>query len=157
MNSEILERRDFLRKVLSAGAALFLAPHMVRAAASPLAMTVYKTPSCGCCKAWVAGMQRAGFTIKIVDLDNLDEVKRNAGVPGELQACHTALVGAYVVEGHVPADLIKRMLDEKPQITGLAVPGMPAGSPGMDQGAAKEPYAVIAFTRSGKSSVYARR
>ena len=102
-------------------------------------------------------MQANGFTAKIVDMDDLSEVKRNAGVPDRLQSCHTALIGAYVAEGHVPADLVKKMLAEKPKIAGLAVPGMVAGSPGMELGSRTDPYDVIAFTKDGKSSVYAKR
>ena len=90
-------------------------------------------------------------------MDDLSEVKRSAGVPAQLQSCHTALVGKYVVEGHVPADLVRKMLEEKPAIVGLAVPGMVAGSPGMEQGNAKPPYEVIAFEKGGKTSVYAKR
>jgi len=92
-----------------------------------------------------------------VDMADLTEIKRSAGVPGKLESCHTALVGAYVVEGHVPADLIHKMLNEKPAILGLAVAGMVVGSPGMEQGATKLPYDVTAFTRDGKTSVYAKR
>ncbi|MCC7194372.1 MAG: hypothetical protein IT356_02320 [Gemmatimonadaceae bacterium] len=102
-------------------------------------------------------IERAGFKVKAVDMDDLTAAKRSAGVPQALESCHTALVGPYVVEGHVPADLIKKMLDETPKIAGLAVPGMVVGSPGMEQGNVRQPYAIIAFTRAGQSSVYARR
>jgi len=102
-------------------------------------------------------MQGAGFTVKVIDLDDLTTVKKNAGVPQKLQSCHTALVGGYVVEGHVPADLVKKMLNQKPPITGLAVPGMVTGSPGMEMGDSKDPYDVIAFDRTGKTSVFAKR
>lgn len=120
-------------------------------------MTVYKTPACGCCKDWIKHVEGAGFKVKAVDMDDLTAAKRSAGVPQALESCHTALVGPYVVEGHVPADLIKKMLDEKPKLAGLAVPGMVVGSPGMEQGNVRQPYAIIAFTRGGQSSVYARR
>ena len=90
-------------------------------------------------------------------MEDLTQVKRDAGVPADLESCHTALIGKYVVEGHVPADLIKKMLDEKATFTGLAVGGMVVGSPGMEQGSMKQPYNVTAFTRGGKSTVYARR
>ena len=152
-----MQRRDFAKSALGAGAVLLIVPRALRASSAPVAMTVYKSPTCGCCKNWVAYMQRAGFTVKTVDLEDLTAVKRDAGVPDALQSCHTALVGAYVVEGHVPADLVTKMLNEKPKITGIAVPGMPLGSPGMEQGQVRHPYDVIAFERSGKTSIYAKR
>ena len=154
-----MERRIFVRVIVGAGAAAVAAPRFARAmiSAAPILMTVYKSPSCGCCKSWVTHMQGAGFTVKVIDLDDLTTVKRNAGVPQKLQSCHTALVGGYVVEGHVPADLVKKMLNQKPPITGLAVPGMVTGSPGMEMGDSKDPYDVIAFDRTGKTSVFAKR
>jgi hypothetical protein len=103
-------------------------------------------------------LQDSGFPVKIEDLDDLTAIKRKHGVPEALEACHTALVEGYVVEGHVPADLIDRLLRERPKVTGLAVPGMPAGSPGMDAPAGRaERYQVIAFDRGGRTSVYASR
>jgi len=119
-------------------------------------MTVYKSPSCGCCKKWVQHVEANGFKAVVQDLENLDEIKRTMAVPGALQSCHTALVGTYVVEGHVPADVVHKMLKEKPAIHGLAVPGMPSGSPGMEGGAV-EHYEIVAFERNGKTKVYARR
>lgn len=99
-----------------------------------------------------------GFPVKIEDLADLEPVKRRHGVPARLEACHTALAEGYVVEGHVPADLIDRLLRERPSIAGLAVPGMPAGSPGMESpGQALERYEVLAFDKSGRVTVYARR
>jgi len=126
--------------------------------AAPLPpVTVYKSPSCGCCGEWVKHMEKAGFRVKVIPMEDLTKVKRDAGVPGALESCHTALIGTYVLEGHVPADLVKKMLDEKPKITGLAVGGMVVGSPGMEQGSTKQPYDVMAFTRGGIPTVYARR
>ena len=119
-------------------------------------LTVYKTPTCGCCKEWVKHVQANGFTVKAVDMNDLSQVKRDAGVPAALESCHTALIGTYVVEGHVPADLVKKMLAEKPAIIGLSVPGMVDGPPGMEQGN-KQPYSVIAFAKGGTTRVYARR
>ena len=95
-------------------------------------------------------------SVEVVDMPDLSAVKAKYGVTPELQACHTAVVGNYTVEGHVPADLIVKMLNEKPAIAGIAVPGMPSGSPGME-GGAKEAYDVIAFDKDGKTSVYAHR
>lgn len=161
-----MDRRRFLETfgVAAAGAAVLArralatgAQRGTSAAATLPTMTVYKSPSCGCCNEWVKHVRGAGFTVKIVDMDDLTRIKRDAGVPPAMESCHTALVGAYVVEGHVPADLVKRMLNEKPKFVGLSVPGMVVGSPGMEQGNQKQPYGVIAFARDGKTTVYARR
>ena len=95
-------------------------------------IVVYKSPTCGCCGKWVKHMEDAGFSVDVEDRRDLTPIKAELGVPGRMQSCHTAKVGDYIVEGHVPADLVRRMLDEKPDIKGLAVPGMPMGSPGME-------------------------
>lgn len=156
-----MKRREFLGKAAMLGAVAALAPRIARAGeveAAPLpTMTIYKSPTCGCCGLWVKHVEAAGFKTKVIDMDDLSKVKQDAGVPDALQSCHTALVGKYVVEGHVPADLVKKMLDEKAAFTGLAVGGMVVGSPGMEQGPAKQPYSVMAFTKGGASTVYARR
>lgn len=115
---------------------------------------VYKTPTCGCCADWVTHIEQAGFRTEVQDLPNLTAVRQRAGVPQHLGSCHTALVGDYVIEGHVPASTIRRLLAEKPAIAGIAVPGMPIGSPGMEYGDQKDPYDVIAFTRDGRGMVY---
>lgn len=125
--------------------------------ATPVAIKVYKTPTCGCCKAWVEHLEQNGFKVEVVDMPDLSAVKTKYGVRPELQACHTAIVNNYVVEGHVPADVILKMINDKPAIAGIAVPGMPMGSPGMEAGGAKESYAVMSFDSTGKSSVYAQR
>lgn len=126
------------------------------AAAVGEVVTVYKSASCGCCKAWVAHMEEAGFTVEAHDVDDLPAVKVEHGVRPEHQSCHTALVGGYVVEGHVPADVVRRMLDERPAIAGLATPGMPRGSPGMEvPSGERDAYDVIAFRDDGTSEVYA--
>lgn len=119
-------------------------------------LVVYKSPTCGCCNKWVKHMEDAGFSVNVENLRDLTSIKRELGVPGRMQSCHTAKVGDYIVEGHVPADLVKRMLDEKPDIKGLAVPGMPMGSPGME-GPRKDPYNVIAIGNDGRLQVFARR
>jgi hypothetical protein len=121
------------------------------------AMTVYKTPTCGCCAKWVDHMKAAGFQVQVQDMDDLTEIKQASGVPLRIRTCHTAVVGSYVVEGHVPADLVKKMLSEKPKMTGIAVPGMPIGSPGMESGTEKAPYDVVLFDKTGKTTVYAKR
>jgi hypothetical protein len=117
-------------------------------------ITVYKDPDCGCCKNWIEHLIKHGYTVKVKDTRELKKVKQSLGIPEKLEACHTALVGAYLVEGHVPAEDIDRLLKTKPKVAGIAVPGMPAGSPGMEMGA-KQPYSVISFDRAGKTAVFA--
>ena len=120
-------------------------------------VTVYKTSSCGCCRLWVDYMKQNGFDVQAMDVSSADvrAVSKAAGLKDEEASCHTAKIGSYVVEGHVPADDIKRMLKEKPAIAGLSAPGMPQGSPGMEQGS-KEPYDVVAFTKDGRTTVFAK-
>ena len=122
-------------------------------------LTVYKTPTCGCCRLWVTHARSVlrGYEITTHDLGDLGEVKARLGVPASLQSCHTAISGPYVFEGHVPADLIERFMAERPKAYGLAVPGMPIGSPGMEMGPRKEPYDVLLFDKAGKTRVYAKR
>ena len=108
-------------------------------------MTVYKTPWCGCCEVWTEAMTKAGFNVEIRDLENLDMTKRQAGVPDDLAACHTATLGKYVIEGHVPLEAIQKLLEEKPAIRGIAVAGMPQGSLGMGFDPAAR-YDVMSFT-----------
>jgi hypothetical protein len=123
------------------------------AAEEPL-MTVHKDPTCGCCAGWVLHLQKAGFVTKVLETRDIGAVKTRLGVPDDLAACHTAVVSGYVIEGHVPAAALRRFLAEKPSATGLAVPGMPIGSPGME-GGNPEPYDVILFGPAGRRS-YAR-
>jgi hypothetical protein len=130
-------------------------PLAANGAALPV-VTVYKSPSCGCCAAWVKHMQAAGFTVSVKDVADVDPMKDEAGVPTALRSCHTALVSGYTIEGHVPAELVKKLLAEHPKAAGLAVPGMVSGSPGME-GGPKQAYDVIEWTRDGKTSVYAHR
>jgi hypothetical protein len=137
-----------------------------QAAATPAAvekgpavrMVVYKTPTCGCCRAWVEHVQQAGFVVEVHDTADVQPIKNENGLPQHLASCHTALVDGYVIEGHVPADVIRKLLAERPQVAGIAVPGMPVGSPGMEvPGGRKDPYDIIAFARDGKVSVYETR
>ncbi|MEZ4421975.1 MAG: DUF411 domain-containing protein [Gemmatimonadota bacterium] len=121
------------------------------AAAGP--MLVYKTPTCGCCSAWVDHLREAGFEVETRDLNDLSAIKADLGVDPRLQSCHTGVIDGYVVEGHVPAADIARMLSEKPEIAGLAVPGMPMGSPGME-GPRTDPYDVLSFEHDGTVSVF---
>jgi hypothetical protein len=117
-------------------------------------VTVYKSPACGCCKGWVAHMERNGFSMKANDINDVSPVKTRNGVPTRLWSCHTALVDGYVIEGHVPAGDIQRLLRERPDVRGLAVPGMVVGSPGME-GARRDRYQVLSFDNDGKTAVYA--
>lgn len=119
-------------------------------------ITVYKSATCGCCKEWVKHLQNNGFSVKAQDVSDLRSYKNANGVPTKLASCHTATVGGYVIEGHVPANDIKRLLKERPAVNGLAVPGMPIGSPGMEQGAHKDRYEVLTFDKQGKTGVYAQ-
>ena len=118
-------------------------------------MTVYKSPHCDCCGQWVAYLRQRGMDVTVVEKEDMDPIKKMIGVPESLRSCHTALVGGYVVEGHVPISAIARMLREKPEIRGIALPGMPLGSPGMP-GAKEEPFVIFAMTRKtgGAPSVY---
>jgi hypothetical protein len=118
-------------------------------AAPQLIITVHKDPGCGCCTGWVQHLQGAGFTTKVIDTRDLDPLRRRLGVPDDLAACHTAEVAGYVIEGHVPAGAVQRLLRDKPQAKGLAVPGMPVGSPGME-GGTPERYDVILFGPMGR-------
>ena len=138
----------------SADASAEPAPVMAAAAADLPTVLVYKTEGCGCCNGWIEHLQAAGFQVDARNVRDLMAVKRDAGVPVDHSSCHTALVDGYVVEGHVPADVVKQMLAERPEITGVAVPGMPVGSPGME-GPGARPYEVMAFGRTGGSTVYA--
>lgn len=118
-------------------------------------VTVYKTPTCGCCSLWVDHLRGDGFRVETVDLDDVSPIKESRGVPAHLGSCHTAVVGDYVVEGHVPAADVRRLLAEAPEAAGLAVPGMPVGSPGMEHGDHFQPYDVMLIGRDGASSVFA--
>jgi hypothetical protein len=120
-------------------------------AAQAQEITVHKDPNCGCCAGWVQHLQQAGFAVKAIDTAELDAIKTRLGVPADLAACHTAQVAGYVVEGHVPALALERFLAEKPDATGLAVPGMPIGSPGMEGGNSQQ-YDVVLFGPAGRRS-----
>lgn len=120
-------------------------------------VTVYKSPTCGCCSAWVEHMRAHGFTVETKDVDDISAVKRLLGVPDNLASCHTATVGGYVVEGHVPAADVAAMLSHAPAVRGVAVPGMPATSPGMDVPGATETYPVVAFGADGRQVLIGER
>lgn len=147
------------RQFLLASAAGALAPvafgrTLFAMAATPV-ITVYKDPSCGCCAKWVKHLAANGFVTTVHDSTDMDAIKKNMRVPVDLQSCHTAVVDKYVIEGHVPAADIKKLLASKETVQGLAAPGMPMGSPGMEGGAADH-YDVIAFSTDGKKRVFAK-
>jgi hypothetical protein len=120
-------------------------------------VTVHKSATCGCCQLWVDRLRDAGFQVEVRNEDNLNDVKQRVGIPYGMGSCHTAEVGGYFVEGHVPIDDIKRLLREKPDAKGLTVPGMPTGSPGMEVPSGQvQPYEVILVRRDGSTSVFSR-
>ncbi|MDQ3486853.1 MAG: DUF411 domain-containing protein [Acidobacteriota bacterium] len=122
------------------------------------ALSVFKTPTCGCCSKWVDHMKKAGFQVTVTDMPqaSLDNVKAKHQVPAAVHSCHTAVVDGYAIEGHVPATEVKRLLKEKQKVTGIAVPGMPLGSPGMESpGITPHPYDVLSFDAQGKTKVFA--
>jgi hypothetical protein len=131
-------------------------PQPAPAAQQANKVIVYKSPACGCCGAWVTYMRANGFTVEVHDQDDVTPIKRASGVPVALESCHTAQIGGYAIEGHVPVEAIRRMLREKPAIAGLAVAGMVAGTPGMEMGDQHPPYDVTSFTREGRTAVYER-
>jgi hypothetical protein len=137
-----------MRNIRTAAYALMLSLIAVPALAAELA-TVYRSPSCGCCEAWVAYLKSNGYDATVVSTDDLGAVKQKMHIPANIQSCHTALIGGYVVEGHVPVEAIAKLLAEKPRITGIAVPGMPGGSPGMS--GPKEPFTAYAFGPAGET------
>ena len=144
-----------LLSVMGILAAVVIGVSCTQAPAETAEMTVYKTSTCGCCKSWIRHLRANGFTVNAYDVQNLDQIARQNGVSPQLRSCHTARIGGYVIEGHVPAQDIKRLLAEKPTVAGLTVPGMPQSAPGMDV-PGKEPYNVYTFNTDGSTAVYAR-
>jgi hypothetical protein len=141
-----------------AGGSSLLHTATVMASTSSDTLDVYRLPTCGCCGNWAQHMQEAGFIVRIHDLPDMAEAKTAVGVPADLQSCHTAVIGGYVIEGHVPADAVKRLLAEGPDAAGIAVPGMPVGSPGMEvPGQAAAPYQIILFGKDGTKTVFENR
>ncbi|MFE4108508.1 DUF411 domain-containing protein [Almyronema epifaneia] len=118
-------------------------------------ITVFRSPTCGCCGQWIEHMEAAGFTVKDDLTEDMTAIKEQYGVPANLASCHTTIVDDYVVEGHIPAEDVQRLLVEKPDVAGIAVPGMPIGSPGMESGDYVEPYTVFSFTESGETAAFA--
>ena len=150
-----LQRRQALTALALLGAA-YGVPRLAFAAAGGAALEVWKDPSCGCCQDWIDHMQAHGFVAKVHDSGN-DAARARLGLAPQLGSCHTAVVGGYVVEGHVPAQDVRRLLAKKPKALGLAVPGMPVGSPGMDgaaYGTRRDPYDVLLVARDGSTQVF---
>ena len=153
--------RNNMRKTFALGAAFFaltlttgaVAPSVGAAPKQPT-ITVYKDPGCGCCKSWIEHLIKHGYRVDAKDTPAMTEVKRTLGVPDALTSCHTAVVNGYLIEGHVPAADIARLLKEKPKVAGLAVPGMPMGSPGME-GPRQQHYQVLSFDKNGKTRIFA--
>lgn len=141
------------RMVARSAVALALATLTGGAIAATPTIEVWKSPSCGCCGEWVKHLQANGFTVKVNDTGN-EAARARLGVPGKLGSCHTAQVGGYALEGHVPAAGIKRLLAEKPNAVGLVVPGMPIGSPGMEMGNQRDPYDVLLIERGGSTRIF---
>ena len=117
-------------------------------------MEVFKNPSCGCCGAWVDHLKAAGFEVKVTMVDDTSVARKKYGLPDRFGSCHTAVVAGYVVEGHVPAADVKKLLAMKPVAIGIAVPNMPVGSPGMEMGSRKDPYQVLLVDRQGREHVF---
>ena len=141
------------RRILGALGALMLAP-MARAQSAWREATLYKNPNCGCCEEHASYLRSHGFAVKVVETHDLDGIKRRHGVPEVLFGCHTIEVGGYVVEGHVPAGALQRLLEERPAIRGISLPGMPTGSPGMT-GRKREPFKIYAIDGRASPALFA--
>ena len=149
-----MNRRDTLVMLVAALAVASPLGSLLAAAAPKV--VVHKSATCGCCKQWVKHLEQAGFSVDAIDHDDLAPIKARLGVPAGRESCHTAEVGGYFIEGHVPAEDIKRLLSERPAAKGLTVPGMPIGSPGMEQPSGEvQPYDVFLVAADGSTSVYA--
>jgi hypothetical protein len=158
--NERMSRRELLAtlaKVSLAGWVLGTISPLDALAEDAIGVTVYKDPSCGCCTKWVEHLRTAGLRPTVHDRADMDALKDSLGVPSALRSCHTAVAGKYVIEGHVPADDLRRLVARAPKgVLGIAVPGMPAGSPGMEMGTRRDRFDVIAFSATGTTSVFAR-
>ena len=147
-----MKRRMFL--AAAAAAAATTAIPAFAASALPQ-VEVYKNPDCGCCGAWVDHLKAAGFPVRVHETQDTAAVRKRHGIPDRYGSCHTGVVAGYALEGHVPAEDVKRLLARKPVAAGLSVPGMPVGSPGMEEGSRKDPYQVLLIDKAGRSSVFA--
>lgn len=155
MGRALVERRQLI--CAAAALALLDASGLHAAAPKKPSIKVYKDPSCGCCTAWVERLESAGFVAEVEERSDMNAVKASLGVPDDLASCHTAVVGGYTIEGHVPPDDIKRLLKTRPKAKGLAVPGMPVNSPGMEvPGEPNERYTAWLFQADGKRTAFAQ-
>lgn len=147
-----MNRRSFLSSAAALAALATVSAHAVVALPE---VQVFKSPSCGCCGAWVDHMKAAGFSVKVTEVNDTTATRKRLGMPDRYGSCHSATVGGYVLEGHVPAADVKRLLKTKPKAVGLAVPGMPPSAPGMNVPGRNDPYQVLLVDASGQSSVFA--
>ena len=145
---------QFKRWLLPALLAFGLNVH-AEEAAKPPEMTVYRSPTCGCCGKWIEHVKSHNISIKDVISDDMDAIKQKYGVPEKLASCHTAVIDGYVVEGHVPAEDIYKLMHDKPKVVGISAPGMPMGSPGMEMGGRQDHFQVVSFDKDGNVAVFA--
>ncbi|MDX1634482.1 MAG: DUF411 domain-containing protein [Marinobacter sp.] len=143
-----------LRSTLTGALVVLTLAVSAQAEPAPTTVTVYKSPSCGCCGDWVKHLEDNDFEVEVRDTQNLNPIKVEAGLTPALASCHTAFVGGYVIEGHVPASDIRRLLEQAPEARGLSVPGMPVGSPGMEMGDRQDAYQVLLFNDQGQTRVF---
>jgi hypothetical protein len=159
MNAQSVSRRQVLQSLAAlVGACLLVATRQPAAATPELRIDVWKSPTCGCCVDWIKHLEANGFTVNATNVPDSRHVRARFGMPAKYASCHTGLTGGYVVEGHVPAREIKRLLREKPKALGVSVPGMPVGSPGMDgpsYGGMRDPYEVLLVLADGNARVFA--
>lgn len=143
------------KQILAAGLITALATsYNAFAGEDSLTIEVYKSPSCGCCGDWVDHLKENGFEVDVTNTNDMNQIKRDAGLTPQLSSCHTAFIGDYVIEGHVPATDIQRLMETTPQAHGLTVPGMPIGSPGMEMGDRQDAYQVLLFNEAGQTRVF---
>jgi hypothetical protein len=155
----MMNRRDFVARAAGLAVTALGARRLLAQTGSgpATAITVYKSASCGCCAKWVDHLRDSGFAPSVHDEENMDAIKDEMGVPKDVRSCHTALLDRYLIEGHVPASDLRRLLAQRPAVAGLAVPGMPSSTPGMaGPGQPHEPYEVVSFARDGKTTLFAR-
>lgn len=151
-------KKNYIKSALSIfvlfGATILMLSSQLEAKSTAKEIRVYASKSCGCCHKWVKHLESNGFKVKTTLMDDVYVMKEKLKVPDKLQSCHTAIVDGYVIEGHVPALAIKKLLSKKPTLKGIAAPGMPIGSPGMEDGNNKESYNVIGFGEKGEESIF---
>ena len=139
--------------VVAVAAAAFAGFSVINGSSSAKEILVYKTPTCGCCGKWVEHLEAEGYDVTTQDVNNLTGIKNMHKIPAGLRTCHTGIIDGYVIEGHVPARFVTQLIEQKPDIAGIGVPGMPIGSPGME-GAYNESYDVLAYTKDGRTAVF---